>query len=313
MFKFDIPLKFPAGAYLRLEFEGGQVQFGPWTKDRGTCNFWPLETYAMDNAISPDSQRHPNVPRGFVTRHSFASTIFGGTHRDYWLYIPEQYREEEPAALMVFQDGEIYVDENGPFRTPTVLDNLIHRGELPVTVSIFVNPGHAGHAPADSTWDADNRSYEYDSITEKYSRFLLEELLPEIEKTVKLSKDPKRRAIGGMSSGGICAFTVAWQHPEQFHKVISHVGSFTDIRGGDAYPNYIRQWAKRDLRILLQSGEKDLETQFGNWWLANQQMASALEFRDYDYKFVGGKGGHDGEHGGSIFPDSLRWLFRDVR
>jgi len=134
-------------------------------------------------------------------------------------------------------------------------------------------------------------------------------MIPELEKGYAVSRDPKARAIGGMSSGGICAFTVAWHRPDCFHKVLTHVGSFTDIRGGHNYPFWIRQWPKRDIRVFLQSGEKDLETQFGNWWLANLQMESALAWRKYDYKFVGGKGGHDGEHGGAILPESLRWLW----
>ena len=266
----------------------------------------------MTYSLSRDSERQAGVPEGKVSQHSFHSEIFGGTHRDYWVYVPEQYDEAQPAALMVFQDGEAYVDDNGHFRVPVVLDNLIDEGSLPPAIALFINPGHSGKAPPDACWQADNRSYEYDSMTEKYSRFIVEEMLPELEKDYRISRDPKSRAIGGMSSGGICAFTVAWQRPDQFHKVISHVGSFTDIRGGHNYPYYIRQWHKRELKVFLQSGEGDLETQFGNWWLANQQMAAALAWRQYDHRFVGGKGGHDGEHGGSILPDSLRWLFSDV-
>jgi enterochelin esterase family protein len=184
---------------------------------------------------------------------------------------------------------------------------------MPVTVGLFVNPGHAGKADPESPWQSDNRSYEYDSLTEKYSRFLVEEMVPLVQQTCSISSDPRRRAIAGMSSGGICAFTAAWQRPDCFHKVLSHVGSFTDIRGGHNYPSYIRQWAKRDIKVFLQSGTGDLETQFGNWWLANLQMASALKWRGYDHRFVGGEGGHDGKHGGAILPDSLRWLWQDVR
>jgi enterochelin esterase family protein len=214
---------------------------------------------------------------------------------------------------MVCQDGQAYVDVEGAFRVPIVFDNLIHRGEMPVTVGLFVNPGHAGKADPESPWQSDNRSYEYDSLTEKYSRFLVEEMVPLVQQTCSISSDPRRRAIAGMSSGGICAFTAAWQRPDCFHKVLSHVGSFTDIRGGHNYPSYIRQWAKRDIKVFLQSGTGDLETQFGNWWLANLQMASALKWRGYDHRFVGGEGGHDGKHGGAILPDSLRWLWQDVR
>jgi enterochelin esterase-like enzyme len=258
-----------------------------------------------------DSERQ-DVPRGAVTKHEYKSQIFGGTVRDYWVYVPAQYRADEPAALMVFQDGHTYVSETGPFRAPIVFDNLIHQRVLPVTVGLFINPGHAGKAPPETPWQSDNRSYEYDSLTEKYSRFIIEEMLPELEKSYRISSDPKFRAIAGLSSGGICAFTVAWQRPDCFHKVMSHVGSFTDIRGGHNYPFYIRQWAKRDIKVFFQSGENDLDTQFGNWWVSNLQMERAFAFRNYDYKFVGGKGGHDGEHGGAILPESLKWLFSDV-
>jgi enterochelin esterase-like enzyme len=263
----------------------------------------------VEYVYTRDSERKGDVPRGDVYKREFRSQIFGGTARDYWLYVPAQYRPDTPAALMVFQDGHAYASETGDFRVPIVFDNLIHKGEMPVTLGLFINPGHAGKAPPEGPWGSDNRSYEYDSLTEKYSRFIIEEMLVEVEKTHRVSADPKQRAIGGMSSGGICAFTVAWQRPDCFHRVLSHVGSFTDIRGGHNYPFYIRQWAKRDLKVFLQSGENDLETQFGNWWLGNLQMASALAWRKYDHKFVGGKGGHDGKHGGAILPDSLRWLW----
>ena len=266
----------------------------------------------MQYELGADSQRRSDVPRGSVSERVFHSRIFAGTKRDYWLYVPKQYERGKPAALMVFQDGHLYVDERGCFRAPTVFDNLIHEGNMPVTIGLFINPGHAGKSPPDSPFDSDNRSYEYDALTEKYSRFLVEEMIPELEKELDISSDPKLRALAGLSSGGICAFTAAWQRPDQFQKVMSHCGSYTDIRGGHNYPFYIRQWAKKPLKVFLQSGENDLETQFGNWWLANLQMASALAWREYDYRFVGGKGKHDGEHGGAIFPDSLRWLFQDV-
>jgi enterochelin esterase-like enzyme len=265
----------------------------------------------MVYAYAEESERKQDVPRGQVSRHPFKSEIFPGTARDYWLYVPAQYTASAPACLMVFQDGEAYVKEDGDFRVPIVFDNLIHARQMPVTIGVFVNPGHKGKAAPDGAFSADNRSYEYDSLTEKYSRFVIEELIPEVGKSHALAQDPRSRAIGGLSSGGICAFTVAWQRPDQFHKVLSHCGSFTDIRGGHAYPFWIRQWAKRDIKVFLQSGENDLETQFGNWWLANLEMASALKWRSYDHKFVGGTGGHDGKHGGAILPDSLRWLWSD--
>jgi enterochelin esterase family protein len=180
-----------------------------------------------------------------------------------------------------------------------------------VLIGLFINPGHRGATPPDNPWHSDNRSYEYDSLSEEYVQFLIEEMIPEVGKTYLLADDPKMRAICGISSGGICSFTAAWQRPDYFHKVLSHVGSFTDIRGGHVYPTLIRKWAKRDIRVFLQAGSNDLDLIFGNWWLSNLQMESALKFRGYDYQFAGGTGGHNGEHGGAILPESLAWLWRE--
>ena len=211
---------------------------------------------------------------------------------------------------MVFQDGHTYIGETGDFRVPVVFDNLIRKGEMPVTIGIFINPGHQGKEPPKIPWQSSNRSFEYDTLSDQYARFLLEEILPEVGKRYKLTDDPKCRAICGISSGGICALTVAWQRPDAFRKVLSHVGSFTNIRGGYVYPSLIRSTPNKPIRTFLQDGSNDLDNQFGNWWLANLQMESALKFKHYDYKFVGGTGKHGGKHGGAILPDSLRWLWR---
>ena len=203
------------------------------------------------------------------------------------------------------------MNEEGEFRVPIVFDNLIHKKAIPILIGLFINPGHKGPVQPDNPFQSDNRSYEYDSLSDEYARFLIEEMIPEVGKTYRLADDPKMRAICGISSGGICSFTAAWQRPDYFHKVLSHVGSFTDIRGGHVYPSLIRKWAKRDIKVFLQAGSNDLNISFGNWWLSNLQMESALEFRGYDYKFVGGTGEHNGKHGGAILPESLEWLWRD--
>lgn len=260
--------------------------------------------------LGPDSQRQDGVPQGSVTQFQHVSTIFPNARRDYWVYVPHQYDPSTPAAVMVFQDGHAYVREDGDFRVPAVFDNLIHAGDMPVTIGIFLNPGHMGERDPATPWMADNRSYEYDTLSDRYARFLLEEILPEVGARWRLTDDPAQRAICGLSSGGICAFTVAWERPDAFRKVMSHIGSFTDMRGGHVYPTLIRKHAPHPLRVFLQDGEADLDNEFGNWWLANLQMAAALQYRGYDYKFVGGSGGHDGKHGGAILPDSLRWLWR---
>lgn len=264
--------------------------------------------------LGPDSQRQEGVPRGKVTEHVWKSNIFEGTIRKYFLYVPaEEYRKgQADFAVMVFQDGHNYVKEDGQFRVPIVFDNLIHKKELPPIVGIFINPGHKSDELPRDPWKPNNRSFEYDTLSDQYARFLIEEMLPEAAKQtgLKLTDDPERRAIGGISSGGICAWTVAWERPDAFRKVLSHVGSFTNIRGGHNCQALIRKTDKMPIRVFLQDGKGDLDNQHGNWWLANLAMESSLKFKGYDYQFVGGEGGHNGKHGGAILPDSLRWLWR---
>jgi enterochelin esterase family protein len=210
----------------------------------------------------------------------------------------------------VFQDGQGFMGETGQYRVPVVFDNLIHKSEMPVTIAIMINPGVISPATPGAQ-PRRNRSYEYDRVSDDYVRFLLDEILPEVGKTYKLTDDPDGRAICGNSSGGICAFSVAWHRPDAFRKVVSHIGSFTNIQGGHVYPALIRKVERKPLRVFLQDGSSDLDNMFGNWPLANQEMAAALKYSGYDYKFVFGDGGHTGKHGGSIFPDTLRWVWRD--
>jgi enterochelin esterase family protein len=267
---------------------------------------------ADDYKLGPDSQIQDGVPRGKVTKHAWTSKVFEGTERDYWVYVPAQYNEKEAACVMVFQDGGSYVNEKGDFRTTIVFDNLIHKKEMPVTIGIFINPGNIPGATKDQK-PRSNRSFEYDTLSDQYARFLEKEILPEVGKSYNLRKDAADRAIGGISSGGICAFTVAWERPDLFSKVLSHVGSFTNIRGGDVYPGLIRKTKAKAIRVFLQDGSGDLDNEHGNWPLANQSMASALKWAKYDYKFEFGDGGHNGKHGGAILPDSLRWLWREEK
>ena len=263
--------------------------------------------------LGADSQPMDGVPRGDVTKHVWQSSVFAGTTREYYVYIPKQYDGTQPACLMVFQDGHAYVSTDGVLRVPVVFDNLIHRGALPVTVCVFINPGHNGEVQPENRWRASNRSFEYDSLTDQYATFVQRELMPHIVDEMKLniSADPGDRAICGASSGGICAFTVAWTHPEWFGKVLSHIGSFTNIRGGHVYPALIRKTKAKRIRVFLQDGENDLDNEHGNWWLSNLQMDAALKYMKYDCRFVAGQGRHSPKHGGVILPDSLRWLWRD--
>lgn len=266
-----------------------------------------------DYKLGPDSQRQEGVPQGVVTTNVWKSKIFEGTIREYFVYVPKQYAADKPANVMIFQDGHAYQNPTGEFRTPTVFDNLIHKGEMPITIGIFINPGHKGEQMPTNRFRANNRSFEYDTLSDQYARFLLEEILPEVGKSYNLRKDAEGRAICGMSSGGICAFTAAWERPDEFSKVLSHIGSFVNIRGGHNYEAMIRKTERKPIRVFLQDGTGDLDNQHGNWPLANQQMAAALKFKNYDYEFVMGDGAHTGKHGGAILPDSLRWLWREKK
>jgi enterochelin esterase-like enzyme len=255
---------------------------------------------------APELAEISGVPKGkLLPQKDWQSKIYPGTTRSWSIYVPAQYKEDQPACLMVFQDGGGYTSF-----VPTVFDNLIAKGEMPVTAAVFINPGSG----------PGQRSIEYDTLSDRYATFLLEEILPEAEKTVKLRHDPESRAIAGISSGGICAWTVAWERPNEFHKVLSWVGSFTNIasgktrrEGGHNYEALIRKSAKKPIRVFLQDGANDLDNNHGNWPLANQQMAKALQFAGYDYQFVFGPGFHSNRHGRSILPDSLRWLWKDYK
>ncbi|MFD2098613.1 alpha/beta hydrolase [Flagellimonas iocasae] len=263
--------------------------------------------------LGANSQVQENVPKGTVVKKVWESTVFQNTIRDYYVYVPAQYDGTTEAALMVFQDGHAYVNLEGDYRVPTVFDNLIAQQKMPITIGLFINPGHDKDAPeAESPWRVTNRSVEYDEVSGTYGDFLLQEMIPELKKSYNISDDPKMNAVCGLSSGGICAFTVAWFHTDRFQKVMSHIGSFTDIRGGHNYPPMIRKNEPKDIKVFLQDGSGDLNNQYGNWWLANLQMESALKFKGYNYKFVSGTGGHDGVHAGSILPESLEWLWSDV-
>jgi enterochelin esterase family protein len=272
--------------------------------------------------LGPDSMEQKDVPKGKVMEFELKdSKIYPGFVRKWWIYIPAQYDGKKPAALMVFQDGGGYQSRTGAWRVPVVFDNLIHRKEMPVTVGVFINPGDKPLAPGEAPRKRPdgrpaspaNRSVEYDTLSDKYATFLLTEILPEVEKHAKITKDPEGRAICGASSGGICAFTVAWERPDQFRKVLSTIGSFTNIRGGNKYPEMVRNTPKKPIRVFQQDGKNDIVNQFGSWPEANKAMAAALQEKGYDHKMVWGEGAHNSKHGASILPDALRWLWRDYQ
>ena len=300
----------------------------------------PAERKPGEYPLGPDSKPQPGVPKGRLEGpFSFKSQIIAGTVRQYWIYVPAQYTGETPANVLVFQDGQRAINPTGPLQVPQVLENLIHKKEIPVTIGIFITPGNRSEEyPTNlGTGNPNNRAQEYDSLSDTYTRFLVEEMLPEVGKKYRLTNDVEGRAIGGTSSGAICAFTVAWHRPDVFRKVISMIGSYTSIGyrpardgqpmvpGGDLYPTLIRKSAMRPIKIFLQDGSNDLNNNQGNWFLANQQMLSAMEWSNanptqngrqdtgarYDVRHEWGDGAHSDAHLGALLPDILRWMFKD--
>lgn len=243
-----------------------------------------------------------------LIKRKFHSQIYAGTMRDYWVFIPKQYDPNKPANLMILQDGDAYFKQDSPMHMPQMLDKLIDDGKITATVCIFINPGIViaptlpEHAPITQ------RSIEYDGMNDQYTRFLINELLPEALEGLNISADPAKRLIGGLSSGGICAWTVAWYRSDLFGKVLSHCGSFIDIRGGGAYPGMIRTEVKKPIKMYFQSGSQDLNTKYGDWALANKQLKSALDFKGYDSHFEFGSEGHNLIHGAELLEESLVYL-----
>jgi len=260
---------------------------------------------------NPDSLPQAGVPKGAVTHHTFAqSRIFPGTTRDYWIYIPAQYNPAEPACVYINQDG---IQNNAP----VVFDNLIQKHEMPVTIGVFITPGIV-RAFQTNALDRFNRSFEYDGLGPAYARFLLEELLPEVErqrtpdgKPIVLSRRSNDRCIGGSSSGAICAFTAAWERPAEFSRVFSSIGTYVGLRGGHSYSTLLRKFEPKPLRIFLQDGANDLNIYGGDWWMANQSLERSLTFAGYEVEHVWGEGGHNGKHAAAIFPDAMRFLWKD--
>jgi enterochelin esterase family protein len=281
-----------------------------WAKDSESTHIPIVETKPKWEP-HPDAIAREDVPRGKVEKMDpWESSIFPNTTRDWWVYVPAQYDGSEPAALMVFQDGERMQNLNGRWRVPTVFDNLIARGDMPPTIAVFLNPGHEKSQPLkDGRFS--NRSYEYDSLGDRYAKFLLEEILPEVRKRYRISEDPNLRAIGGSSSGAICAFTVAWERTESFRKVYSTVGSFTNLRGGNVYPSWVRKTEPKPIRVAMSDTSGDIDNPFGSWPWSNQLMASSLKYMGYDVRFDWTEGyAHNDEYGSSLFPDAMKWLWR---
>ena len=272
----------------------------------------PLGARGDAVGYNPDSYREPGVPRGTVTeKRTIVSRIYDGMKADYWIYASPGVDPAVPSALMVWQDGQGLVGDDSRSRLFIVTENLVYQKLMPPMVLVLIAPGFSPDGRA-------MRSIEYDTVSDRYPRFLMEEMLPEVEKVYRLRPDAYSRAIAGESSGGICAFNAAWLMPEHFSRVHSGVGSFTSIQwhpeekleGGNVYPFKVRKEQKRNIRVWMSDGSDDLENNHGSWPMQNIQMANSLKFREYDFHFRFGTAAHGGSQVALDLPESLTWLWR---
>jgi enterochelin esterase family protein len=288
--------------------------------------------------LGPDSAPHDGVPQGKVTTPvNIPSKAFPDTSHMYTVYVPAQYDPAKPAALMIFMDGHAFADisNGGEYKIPNVFDNLIYRREIPITIAVFFNPGHYEGQPdfSASNWDANsNRPDEYNSLDDRFTHVVMDELMPELKKAYNISENPDDHAMCGASSGAIAAFTVAWHRPDAFHKVISTIGSFTAIRGGDAYPKMILDADAKPIRIFFEDGLNDMDTRgLGggtynpatgkitggtynpgrDWHGQNIRMVQALTTKHYDVNYAFTLSTHSNKPAGALMPEMLRWLWRD--
>ena len=274
--------------------------------------------------LGPDSMPQEGVPKGEIRGpFTLPSQVYPGTQHTFWVYVPAQYDSKVPAALMVFQDGQAFKDENGDLRAQNVMDNLIYRREIPVMIGVFINPGRTPEQPEPTPQEwgdrTTNRPTEYNTPDDKYARVVTEELLPVLNKDYSISKDPEMRGIGGSSSGAIAAFAVAWERPNEFRKVLSNVGSFVDLRGGYVYPERVLASERKPLRVFLCDGRNDNRglradgtyDEKRDWFYQNVRLMKALTQKGYDVNYSWGVNLHGQKFGGAILPEMMRWLWRD--
>jgi enterochelin esterase family protein len=273
--------------------------------------------------LSPDALPHEGVPKGEIKGpHTLPSEAYPGTQHTYWVYVPAQYDAAVPASLMIFQDGQAFLNPEGDLRAFNVLDNLIYRREIPVMIAVFINPGRRPDQPEPNPkeWGdrTTNRPTEYNSLDDRYARVIVDELMPVLNKQYNISKNPDDHGIGGASSGAIAAFTVAWQRPDHFRKVLSLIGSFTNIRGGHAYADIVRKSEKKPIRIFLQDGRNDNRgvrqgkyDETWDWFLQNVRLKDALTEKGYEVNYTWGIGRHSQKAAANIMPEMMRWLWRD--
>lgn len=310
----------PAGKPVRIKGTDLWIQTPSGTTGRSHNYYWVVDGKPMVTAplmlpndvpaFGPESYEKPGVPQGKVSEKIVhTSTIYEGMQADYWIYVPAQYDAAKPAALMVWQDGEKYSQRPGSSRLLTVLDNLTHEKKIPVAIQVFISPGLAGQRRM--------RSVQYDSVDDKYARYLQEEILKDVEAKYNIRKDGYSRFIAGESSGAICAFNVAWWHNDHFTRVLSRIGSYTSIQwnpwkkeGGNIYPFLVRKSDRKNIRVWMSDGHNDLENNHGSWPLQNIALANSLKMKEYDYHFVFGSAQHNTQHGNSELPEALTWIWR---
>jgi enterochelin esterase-like enzyme len=274
--------------------------------------------------LGPDSLEQEGVPHGkLVGPLNLPCQVYPGTAHTYWVYVPAQYSASKPASLMIFNDGQAFKNDKGDIRAQNVIDNLIHRREIPVMIGVFINPGKTPQQPEPTPKDwgdrTTNRPTEYNTPDDKYAKVICDELLPVLHKEYNLSKDADQHGIGGASSGAIAAFSVAWERPNQFRKVISIVGSFVNLRGGHVYPERVLASEKKPIRAFFQDGRNDNRgaNKGGkydpnrDWFLQNVRLVEALTKKGYDVNYAWGIGLHGQKQGGAILPEMMRWLWRD--
>ena len=274
--------------------------------------------------LGPDSLPQEGVPKGEIRGpFTLPSQAYPGTQHTFWVYVPQQYDPAVSASLMIFNDGQAFMAAEGDARAQNVLDNLIYRREIPVMLAVFINPGRRPDQPEPNLHEwgdrTTNRPTEYNSLDDRYARVIVDELMPVLRKDYNISDDPDRHGIGGASSGAIVAFTVAWERPNQFHKVLSIVGSFTNLRGGDAYADIVRKSERRPIRIFMQDGRNDNRgmrqdgsyDQRRDWFYQNVRLMHALTDKGYDVNYTWGMNKHGQKMGGAILPEMMRWLWRD--
>jgi len=263
-----------------------------------------LVLIAVINLFSANAQ----VPAGQVQGpFKWYSKIYPGTERNYWLYVPAQYDASKPTCTMIVQDG---LSRANGWRLSAHFDTLIHRKEIPVLIGIYIDHGQV--ISKDTTnYPRFNRSFEYDALGDRYARFLIEEILPEVKKTYNLSEDPNDRSIAGASSGAICAFNAAWERPDAFRRIFSTIGTYVGLRGADEMATLVRKTEPKPLRVFLEDGYSDLNIYAGDWYIANQYMLSALTWAGYEVDHAWGEGAHNSTHALTIIADALRWLWKD--